>query len=531
MNKYGLGQKTKTFFYIFGLICLSLFPFEESITYAQQTLIVGMFAEPSRLDGRSNSAAAHFLPTSVELLIWPDYDLKFRPKLATSWEVSPDGKKYTLKLRKGVKFHCGYPFNAEAVKLNLEGALGRLEGWVKGGESGMIDLIDEVKAADEYTVEITLKEPSGAFLYNANASYGVTSIICPSCLKKYGKDDFGIKHLCGTGPFKFGGWVRGSTVTFLKNKDYWDGEPKLDKIIYKIIKDDSARLMALESGEIDLDMDLPSHEISRLRKDPNLDVYIAESARTLYFFMNTKKGPTADKKVRQAFAHAINIQEIVKNVVGDIGQVPTGCMFSKVFGANKELAKFIPQYNVAKAKQLLSEAGWKDAGDGVVRKDGKPLQVTIVSMDHRTPKDRDVAEAIQNYLKKIGVDCKMQIVEWAYFTTGLRDTSFDMYTYAWRGITGDADYILGSQLRAGYRWNGTGYDNPKVQELIVLGRRESDTKKRLQIYFDLQKISLEDAVWVPIFHENVTVGTRKYVKGFKVHPSGRPYFHKVSIEK
>ena len=513
------------------LVIVALFVSNELGVCAEQTLVVGMFTEPSRLDGRSNSAAAHFLPCAVEFLIWPDYDLKFKPQLATSWEISPDGKKFKFNLRKGVKYHCGFPFNAEAVKLNLDGALGRLEGWSKSTESGMIDLIDEVKVLDEYTVEVTLKEPSGVFLFNANAHYGVTSMICPSCLKKYGKDDFGIKYLCGTGPFKFGGWIRGSSVTFTGNKDYWNGAPKLEKIVYKIIKDEGARTMALETGEIDLDMDLPSHEIDRLRKDPKIDVHLTESVRTLYLFINTKKEPTADKRVRQALGHAINIPEMVKHVVGDIGQPPTGCVASRVFGAHKDLAKLIPKYDPKKAKQLLSEAGWKDSGDGVLRKDGKPLQVTMISMDHRTPKDREVAEAIQSYLKKIGVECKMQIVEWAYFTTGLKNTSFDMYTYAWRAITGDCDYPFGSLLKAGYRWNGTGYDNARVQELITLGRREPDPKKRLQLYFELQKISLEDAAWIPIFHENVSIGAQKYVKGFRVHPNGRPFFHKVFIEK
>jgi peptide/nickel transport system substrate-binding protein len=523
-------KKAKILCYIMSAI-VALVVSNELGVCAEQTLVVGMFTEPPRLDGRTNSASAYFLPCAVEFLIWPDYDLKFRPQLATSWVASPDGKKFRFTLRKGVKFHCGFPFNAEAVKLNLDGALGRLEGWAKSTESGMIDSIDEVKVLDEYTVEVTLKEPSGILLPNLNAHYGVSSMICPSCLKKYGKDDFGIKYLCGTGPFKFGGWVRGSSVTFMANKDYWNGAPKLDKVVYKIIKDEGARMMALEAGEIDVNLDLPSHEIGRLKKDPKIDVYVAEGVRTLYFFMNTKNGPTADKKVRQAFSHAINISEIVKHVVGDIGVPPTGCIASKVFGADKEVTKLIPQYDPKKAKQLLSEAGWKDSGDNVLRKDGKPLQVTIVSMDHRTAKDREVAEAIQSDLRKIGVECKMQIVEWAYFTTGLKNTSFDMYTYAFRANTGDGDYIFSSMLRKGYHWNGTGYDNPRVQELIALGRSEPDAKKRLPLYFELQKLSLEDAVWVPIFHENVSVGAQKYVKGFKVHSNARPFFHEVHIER
>jgi peptide/nickel transport system substrate-binding protein len=525
-----LSKKAKGLCYIM-LVIVALLVSNELGICAEQTLVVGMFTEPPRLDGRSNSASAYFLPCVVEFLIWPDFDFKFRPQLATSWVASPDGKKFRFTLRKGAKFHCGFPFNAEAVKMNLDGALGRLEGWAKSTESGMIDMIDEVKVLDEYTVEVTSREPSGVFLFNANAHYGVTSMICPSCLKRYGKDDFGIKYLCGTGPFKFGGWIRGSSVTFTANKDYWNGAPKLGKVVYKIIKDEGARTMALETGEIDLSTDLPSHEIDRLKKDPKIDVYLTEGGRTLYYFMNTKNGPTADKKVRQAFGHAINIPEIVKHVVGDIGVPPTGCVASRIFGANKDLAKFIFNYDPDKAKQLLSEAGWKNSGDGVLRKDGKPLQVTIVSMDHRTPKDREVAEAIQSYLKKIGVECKMQIVEWAYFTTGLKNTSFDMYTYAFRANTGDGDYIFSSMLREGYRWNGTGYDNPRVQELITLGRQDPDPKKRLRLYFELQKISLEDAVWVPIFHENISVGAQKYVKGFKVHPNGRLFFHDVYIEK
>jgi len=376
-----------------------------------------------------------------------------------------------------------------------------------------------------------LKEPFGAFLNNLNSSYGVTPIICPSDLKKFGKDDFGIKHLCGTGPFKFGGWVRGSTVTFVKNKDYWGGEPKLDKVIYKVIKDEDARLMALENGEIDINIDLPAHEIARLQGNPKLNIQTIESTRTLYFFMNTKKEPLSDRRVRQAFAHAINIPELVKNVVGEVGKPATGCLCKSIFGASDEIFKYIPKYDPRTAKNLLLEAGYRESAGGIMEKEGKPLQVTVVTMDHRTPKDREVAETIQNYLKKIGVDCKMQIVEWAYFTTGLKNLSFDMYTYAWRAITGDADYTFGSLLKAGYRWNGTGYDNPKVQEMIALGRREADPRKRLQAYIDLQKISLEDSVWVPIFHENSIVGSQKHVRGFKVHPSGRPYLAQAYIQK
>ena len=125
----------------------------------------------------------------------------------------------------------------------------------------------------------------------------------------------------------------------------------------------------------------------------------------------------------------------------------------------------------------------------------------------------------------------MQIIEFAYFTSGLKNTSFDMYTYAFRAITGDCDYAFSALLRAGYHWNGTGYDNPRVQELIALGRKEPNPIKRLGIYFELQKITLEDALWVPMFHENVSIGTQKYVKGFTPHPNGRPFFHKVSIDK
>jgi ABC-type transport system substrate-binding protein len=247
--------------------------------------------------------------------------------------------------------------------------------------------------------------------------------------------------------------------------------------------------------------------------------------------MNVKKGPTADKKVRKAFAHAVNVPEMVKNVVGDVGQPAAACVARRVFGYRDDIKALLPKYDPEMAKELLAEAGWKDTdGDGILDKDGKPLKVTIDSMNHRTPKDREVTEAIQAYLRKIGVDCSMGIQEWALFVAGYKTLAHDMYTYAWRAITGDCDYPFSSLLRAGYRWNGSGYDNPRVQELISLGKSEPDSKKRLDIYYEYQKITLDDGVWVPLFHENVADGTRKAVKGYKSHPNGRPFFYDVYIE-
>jgi len=503
---------------------------EQIAISAGQTLIVGLRKEPHRLDGRSNSVAAYYLPSLVEVLAWVNRDLVISPQLAESWEISKDGKKYIFHLRKGVKFHCGHSFNAEAVKLNIEGALGRLSKWQQTQETSMIEMVDQVNVLDNYTVEINLKVPSGEFLL-AGAHYGILSMLCPVHAEKYGKDDYGLKHLCATGPFKWGEWVRGSKIVFLKNENYWGKPAHLDKIIFKIIPDANARLMALEKGEIDIDIDLPSHEIKRLLSHPDIDVHLKEGTRTMYLFFSCVKGPTVDKRIRRALMHAVNINAIVKDVVGPIGVPPTGLVSTKVFGNLDVNEKLVPKYDPAKAKRLLAEAGWKDTnGDGLLDKGGKTMDITITAPNHRAPKDRDCAEAIQSQLKNIGVNAKLQVVEWAYFATGIKNKSFDACVFAWRTVTGDCSYVYGALLPAKSRWNAAGYNNPRVDEIIILGRKESNTKRREQLYYELAKITLEDGLWMPLFHQNVTVGTRKNIRGFKPHPSERLFLNDVTVE-
>jgi peptide/nickel transport system substrate-binding protein len=512
------------------ILLTKVFIGEQIAISAGGTLVVGVRKEPHRLDGRSNSVAAYYLPSMVDVLAWVNFDLKMTPQLAESWEILNNGKKYIFHLRKGVRFHCGHPFNAQAVKLNIEGALGRLSNWQQTQETAMIEMVDKVKVLDDYTVEVELKEPSSEFL-RAGAHYGVLSMICPVCAEKYGKTDYGLKHLCGTGPFKWGEWVRGSKAVLLKNENYFGKPANVDKIIFKIIPDANARLMALEKGEIDIDIDLPSHEIERLLSSPNINVNLTEGTRTMYLFFNCIKGHTVDKRVRRALMQAININGIVKDVVGPIGVPPTGLVSTKVFGNLDVYRKLVPKYNPGKAKELLAKAGWKDTdGDGLLDKGGKTMDLAITSPNHRAPKDKDCAEAIQSQLKEIGVNAKLQVVEWAYFVTGIKNKSFDAYVFGWRTVTGDCSYPYGALLDSKSRWNPAGYNNPRVDEIVVLGRKEADMQKREKLYYELAKLTIEDGLWMPLFHQNVTVGLRKNIKGFRVHPSGRLFLNNVVIK-
>jgi len=522
-------KKVILFLAILSLITLIS---EQNPAHADKTLIVGVPKEPHRLDGRTNSVASrYFAPSLLEVLGWIDFDLKVSPQLAESWEISKDCKKYIFHLKKGIKFHSGQPFNAEAVKLNIEGALGLLKNWEPTKEPAMIEMVENIKVLDNHTVEVNLKIPSIEFLLGG-ASYNILSIVCPASAEKYGKVDYGMKYLAGTGPFKWGEWVRGDKVVFLRNQDYWGSRTgNVDKIIFKIIPDDQSRLMALEKGEIDIDPDIPSHEIERLSSRPDISVHMTEGTRTMYFVLNTVKGPTSDKKVRRALMHAVNIDEIVKKVVGPIGTPPTGLVSTKVFGNLDVYKKLVPKYDPMKAKMLLAEAGWKDTnGDGLLDKNGKNMEITIVAPNNRAPKDRECAEAIHNQFRKIGIDAKLEIVEWAYFITGMKNRSLDACVYAWMCVTGDISYIYGNFLEAKSSWNAGGYNNPRVEKLIKLGREEPDSKKREKLHYEVAKIIIEDGLMMPLFHENVTVATRRNIKGFKPHPSGRMFLHNVVVE-
>ncbi|MBM7856069.1 peptide/nickel transport system substrate-binding protein [Desulfohalotomaculum tongense] len=443
---------------------------------------------------------------------------EIEPALAESWESNEDKTQWTFHLRKGVKFHDGTPFNAEAVKFSIERQLPPNRTDAMPYASFVFEPVKAVEVVDEYTVKIILKEPYAPFLANM-AMCMAAPIVSPTAVKKYG-DDY-ISHPVGTGPFKFVKWERGQSIELVANKDYWDGPPKLDKLIFKFVKENSVRASELMTGSIDAMDGVDPNDVKTLEengvivtKNPGMNInYLA-------FFCN--KEPFNNPKLRQAVSHAINRDAIVEHLYQGLATKANGPLPSFIPGYDKELKPY--EYNPEKAKQLLAEAGYPNG-----------LKVTLLTYTNPRPYNpvgQKLAEAIQNDLKKVGIDVEIRAYPWKEYKQVVSPVIVkegDMMIYGWIGDNGDPDNfltLLDSKEIAG-SLNSAKYANEKVDKLLVEGRKEFDMAKRAEIYSELQQILVKDAPWVFISHATAMTAQNSSVENFNLHPTGVIYFHKV----
>ena len=302
------------------------------------------------------------------------------PCLATSWEFSKDGKEITFHLRKGVKFHDGTDFNADAVVFSLARQYDTKNPFHQYGEwtywGYMFSDIKEVQKIDDYTVKLVLKRKNASIM--TSMAMFTVNIVSPTNAKKYKGDAF--KHPVGTGPFKFVEWVKDDHITLEANKNYWRGRPKLDKLIFKVIPDPSARLMALETNQVQgIEYPNPA-DFDRIKKNTNLTLMTQPGMNIGYMAMNTGYGyvdknqngrrdadepwvktpnyyePLTKKKVRQAINYAIDKESIVKNLYMGTAVVAKNGMPPFMLGYNDKIEDY--SYDPAKAKELLKEAGY-----------------------------------------------------------------------------------------------------------------------------------------------------------------------------
>src|SRR3954463_3807630 len=280
-----------------------------------------------------------------------DKDMKMIPVLAESYDVSKDGLVYTVKLKRGIKFHDGTDFKADAVKVNLDRVTNPENKLKRYGLYN--DNIAKTEAVDDYTARITLKTPFSPFI--AQLAHPSTVMISPAALKQYGNKDIAF-HPVGTGPFKFVEWKATDYLKVAKFDGYWrKGYPKVDSITWKPVIDSNSRAAVMQTGEAQFTYPVPYEMAELLKAKPDLDVVAAPSIVLRYLSMNTQVKPFDNLKVRRAIAYAINKEAVVKVAFGGYATpadavVPEGVEFSVKTG--------VWPYDVAKAKQLMTEAGY-----------------------------------------------------------------------------------------------------------------------------------------------------------------------------
>jgi peptide/nickel transport system substrate-binding protein len=446
--------------------------------------------DPANTDSNTGEAFGHMMNN---YLVRFDAKVKIHPDLATEWTQSKDGLTWTFKLRKGVKFHDGTPFNAEAVKYNFD----RFLGAEKPLKSGLHDvIIKSVDVVDEYTVRFNLKQPFAFFLNNL--AHSATGIVSPTAHKKWGKDL--TLHPVGTGPFKFVEWVRGDHVTLERNDDYYEGKARLDKIIVRTVREDSARVLGLEAGDYDLIVRIPPEEVPRLMREGKVRLYAEQSNRALRIAFNMSKKPFQDVRVRQALNYAVDKESIVKNIYQGLGAVipdvvgPLNIGYAPVKGYG---------YDPAKAKKLLEEAGYANG-----------LKLSLWTPKGRYLKDYELSQAVQQQLQAVGVDAKLETFEWGAYLAQLRkardESKQELYLIGWAPSTGEARWGI-YPITACDQWRPTGsndsfYCNKELDQMIAKAVGSTNLKERDGFLRKAQEILVQDPAAIYLLATKETVG-------------------------
>lgn len=431
-----------------------------------------------------------------------DTSLDVEPALATSWNMSEDGKTWTFQLRKDVKFQDGTKFDANAVVQSVERLIDKKNkyyGQVQGGYSYlqylMGDVLDSVSAQGESTVIFRLKQKFAPFL--TYMGYYSEFIVSPAALDQFGGNF--PSHPVGTGPYKLLNWKKGEYIELEANPDYWGEKPKVQKLIFKIVPDASTRLMELQSGQVDAITSLSPEQIQSVQTNKDLTVKTVEGASLFYASINTTKAPFNNVKVRQALNEAINIPAIVKSVYAENGTRAVNALPSTVFSFDKTVGPY--PYDPEKAKELLKEAGYPNG-----------FKMSIYTFDQARPYISDpvqVAQLIQADLKKVGIQANVVTNEWATHSTLMSDYKFDIALTGWYDIPYPSNFLKSMVLEG----SNTGYAPKELEAIANNALATYDTKAQESYYQDLQKKIYDAAPIIPIAYSNYNIAYRSNITG------------------
>ncbi|MBM7622862.1 ABC transporter substrate-binding protein [Sporohalobacter salinus] len=462
-------------------------------------------SDPPTLDPAhsTDTTSSRVIRNIFDGLVQYNEKLEVVPAIAKSWDVGDKGLEWTFHLRKGAKFHNGREITADDVVYSFTRLLDpdtqSERAWlferVKGSKAfqeGKTDQVKGLKAVDKYTVKIILKKPFTPFL--SMLCMGNASIVPKEVVKE--KGDHFAQAPVGSGPFKFVSWQHDNKVVLKKNEDYYvDGRPYLDQVVYRVIKEGTAAFAEYEQGNIHVMIqgDIPSGQIDRVT-DPNgefADEYALKNRLGIYYIgFNTQKEPFTNKKVRQAINYAINKKAITQVVKDGLAKSAIGILPPGMPGYNENLKGY--SYNIEKAKKLLKEAGYSDGLPGTYE------------LTYNTSKNHQrVAEAVQSNLKKIGVNVKLNNMDWGTYIQKLDKGETEMYRFGWIGDYPDPDNflrVLFHSDNAGPGGNASFYKNPEVDKMLEEAAKMNPGQKRLNLYQKIEKKIMDDAPWIPVYY-------------------------------
>lgn len=500
------------------------------------SLTVGINATPDTLDPGATGLALTLLISMAlfDPLVWwlptgSDGGGSFVPGLATSYEVSADASKYTFKLRKDVTFHDGTKFDAGAVKATYDHVVDPATKSKSG--LGALGPYKGTKIIDPYTVEISFSAPNAGFLHQqAAGNFGIAS---PTALKKYGATGFG-NNPVGSGPFAFGSYATGDRLTLVKNPDYrWgpaelgQGPAKLDELVFRIAADDSGRYNALQSGQLQIAMNLPPNSIAAAAKAGKYTQLTTPAIGTpIGMPINVTKPPTDDPLVRQAIMFAVDQQKLVESVQFGVNTAARNVLTPITPGYSKAASELYT-YNPAKAGELLNQAGWTPGPDGVRTKNGEKLHLEIILFSGgglELP-----TQYVVSQLTAVGFTATTAVQP---FTTAQVSFNSGQHNLGSFGYYGADPYLLNiwvnsGAIKSGFNWSH--YAKPAVDAAIEKANATADDNTRNARYEAVGQTLMKDAIYLPLWDTNGQFTMASSVKG--LHPTFNGYitFHSATV--
>lgn len=482
---------------------------------------IGLGANPSTLDPVKYTGIyeSQVIRQVGDTLVVYDNDFKeFKPSLAESWEVAPDGKSYTFKIKKGIKFQKGKyqdgrEMTVEDVKFSLErsafhSALNRLTG------------VKSVDIVDDSTVKINLEESNSAFMAMVTDQ---GNIIYPKEEVEGWGDEFG-QHLIGTGPFMIDNFIAGQEIQLKRNDNYWGEKPHLDGVTFKVIADQNMMTNALLSGDIDIATDIKGQSREVIKKAQGKATLLSTPGlSTTYLDMNCMTGPTTDPKVRRAIYMATDVKAIVEGVNQWGGAQPAKLPIPPTSWAySKEQENLAPAYDPEGAKKLLAETKYKDG-----------FEIELYCADRRVP----YATIFQDQMKKnLNITVKIVTQEWGTYSSTVASGKAPMNIGGWSWYP-DPFFYLNNEFYSksiGTLGNGRGYKNPEVDKLLLEAQMNTKQEERAKIYQKALEIIMKDCSRIELEVSDTAFAVNDKVRDFHINAFGTiqmvvPGFCNVSL--
>ena len=485
-----------------------------TVAAAEKVLRIGIAKEPASLNPvlihgvYGESVAGNIFDTLVS---FKESAKEAAPLLAESWSISKDGKIYTFKLRKDVKFHNGDDLTSADVKFTLEAIMDEKNA---SPSAQFFKPVQKIETPDKYTVVLTLIDPYAPFLLALGSH--TTGIMPENATKAMGMEKFDRAPI-GTGPFKFSEWAPDDKIVLIKNKDYFIAEPNIDKVIFRPIPKPETMAAELLSGGLDIGSELLPQDISRMGKE-GLVVKSVPGLTSRYLGFNAKRKPFSDLRFRQAVYHAVPFDQAIPGIFRNAGDrayswIPVGVLGDDV---DYMKSRTLP-YDPARAKALFAE----------LKKDGvMPENFEFTIYSPQDPQRKKIATVVSTQLRQYGITAKVETPEWATLFPMLKAGQCDMYAMGW-GSVPDPDRWTYKIFIPESNMNFSQYSDPLVTEALKKGRTISDPSTRAKLYQTAMRRALvEDYIHIPVAFLKTTIVTSARVQGLE--PSPQRYIHLVT---